>query len=139
MVMCTLGTFGKVYFRTEDIVHLESHEQEFDAVIAASPDVTAYVKSLTWKSLGHDYEGSTQALISIRLYQPSGTSYFNQYKSGYVQNHSVGMRYVTLYLCINSDDRWYSRGKDNWDKYYPTVANKEEADMKGYFWPVTEA
>ena len=122
------------------VVHLESHEREFDAVIAASPDVTAYVKSLTWKSLGYDYEGSTQALIFDSVVSAERNEFmFNQYKSGYVQNHSVGMQYVTLYLCINSDDRWYAEEKDNWDKYYPMVANKEEADMKGYFWAVTEA
>lgn len=125
---------------TKYLVHLESHEREFDAVIAATPDVQAYVKTLTWKSLGYDYEGSTQALIFDSVVTAERNEFmFNQYKQGYVQNHSVGMQYVTLYLCINSDDRWYAEEKDNWDKYYPQVANKEEADMKGYFWAVTEA
>ena len=64
---------------------------------------------------------------------------FNQYKSGYVLNHSVGMRYVKLFFCYNSDLPEYSSDKQNFDKYYPMILNKDEADKSGYFWAVTEA
>ena len=64
---------------------------------------------------------------------------FNQYRKGYVLNHSVGMRYVKIYLCIDSEEASYSSEKANWDKYYSQVVNKDVADEKGYFWAVTEA
>jgi hypothetical protein len=64
---------------------------------------------------------------------------FNLYKKGRVLNHSVGMRYVKMFLCIDSNEAYYSSEKSNWDKYYPQVVNKEVADEKGYFWAVTEA
>lgn len=64
---------------------------------------------------------------------------FNQYKSGYVLNHSVGMRYVKLFFCYNTEDPIYASDKDNWDKYYPMILNKEDADKLNYFWSVTEA
>lgn len=64
---------------------------------------------------------------------------FNQYKSGYVLNHSVGMRYVKLFFCYNSDLPEYASDKQNFDKYYPMILNKDEADKSGYFWAVTEA
>ena len=64
---------------------------------------------------------------------------FNQYKNGYVYNHSVGMRYVKLYLCYNNSDPIYSQEKDNWDKYYPLVLNKDIADNQDYFWAITKA
>jgi hypothetical protein len=44
-----------------------------------------------------------------------------------------------LYLCINSNEAEYSAEKENWNKYYPMVINKEVADEKGFFWAVTEA
>ena len=47
--------------------------------------------------------------------------------------------YSSIYLCINSNEATYAAEKDNWDKYYSEVANKEIADEKGYFWAVTEA
>jgi hypothetical protein len=64
---------------------------------------------------------------------------FDLYRKGRVNNHSVGMQYVKIYLCINSEEAMYSSEKANWDKYYSQVVNKEVADEKGYFWAVTEA
>ena len=31
------------------------------------------------------------------------------------------------------------RRKENWDKYYPEIINKDVADSMGYFWAVTTA
>lgn len=64
---------------------------------------------------------------------------FEQYKNGYVLNHSVGMRYIKLFFCYNSEEAYYSSEKEDWDKYYPLVLNKEEADKKGFFFAVVEA
>ena len=64
---------------------------------------------------------------------------FNQYKNGYVLNHSVGMRYVKIYFCYNTEDAEYSQDKENWNKYYPSLLNPEEADKNGYFWAIVEA
>jgi len=64
---------------------------------------------------------------------------FEQYKNGYVLNHSVGMRYIKLYFCYNSEAPEYTEEKENWDKYYPMIVNKDEADKTSYFWAITEA
>lgn len=64
---------------------------------------------------------------------------FEQYKNGYVLNHSVGMRYIKLYFCYNSEAPEYTEEKESWDKYYPMIVNKEEADKTSYFWAITEA
>ena len=64
---------------------------------------------------------------------------FEQYKNGYVLNHSVGMRYMKLFLCYNNDTPEYSTEKENWNKYFPQVLNKKDVEAKGYFWAVTEA
>ena len=117
---------------------LKEHKATFENVI--SDQVTATAKTMTWKSLGYDMEGSTQALIFDATIKEERAPYmFGQYKNGYVDNHSVGMRYVTLYLCMNNDKSWAAEEKSNWDKYYSEVANKEIADQYGYFWAVTEA
>lgn len=64
---------------------------------------------------------------------------FLQYKNGFVLNHSVGMRYVKLFFCYNNDAPEYSADKENWDKYYPLIMNKDDADKTSYFWAVVEA
>lgn len=121
---------------------LQEHDMSFDKIIADSKNegLKAYAKTVSWSSLEMKYPGNTQALIfetSIR--KERNEFMFNQYRKGYVLNHSVGMRYVKIFLCIDSNEPMYSSEKANWDKYYPQVANVELADEKGYFWAVTEA
>lgn len=62
---------------------------------------------------------------------------FNQYKNGYVLNHSVGMRYVKLLFCYNNDAPEYTQEKENFDKYKELILNKDEVGK--YFWAVIEA
>jgi len=121
---------------------LQEHEMEFDKVISDSVNdgLTASVEEIPWKKLGLKYQGTTQALIfNTQIKKERNEFMFDQYRKGYVLNHSVGMRYMKLFLCINSEEASYSSEKANWDKYYPEVINKELADEKGYFWAVTEA
>ena len=119
-------------------LHLQEHKRSFDAVI--SNDAQAYVRTISWKSLGAVFEGSTQALIFESLVKESrNKEMFRQYKNGWVNNHSVGMQYVDFDVCINTTENWAKDYKDNWDKYYPEVVNKEDVDASGYFWAIKEA
>lgn len=119
-------------------LHLQEHQRDFDKVI--SDNAVASVKSMSWDKLGLTYEGKTQALIFDSTIDKNRNEFMlNQYKNGWVKNHSVGMRYVSLHLCLNSEAEWDKEEKENWDKYYSVIANKEIADERGYFWAVTEA
>jgi len=64
---------------------------------------------------------------------------FEQYKNGFVLNHSVGMRYVKIFFCYDNDAPEYAADKENYNKYYPQILNKEAADARSYFWAITEA
>lgn len=124
--------------REDRKLHLQEHKRDFDKVIA--DDALAYVSTLSWKTLGAPYEGSTQALIFESVVKQSrNKEMFNQYKNGWVKNHSVGMQYVDMKYCMNSELDWAKDYKANWDKYYPMIANKEDADKRGYFTAVLEA
>lgn len=119
-------------------IHLQEHKQQFDKVI--SDDALAYTQTLRWKTLGYEYEGSTQALIFESMVTMKRNKFmFEQYANGWVKNHSVGMQYLDMNMCLNSEENWAKDYKENWEKYYPMVANKEDADQKGYFWAITEA
>lgn len=118
--------------------HLQEHQMKFDHVI--SDDVKASVKMISWKDLGYPYEGKTQALIfDSRIEKDRNELMYKQYLKGWVRNHSVGMQYVTLFMCVNSKDGYWAEEKANWDKYIEYVANADYAKEKGYFWAVTEA
>lgn len=133
------GLWKKSLSENKGIYLLQEHKQSFANII--SDDVTPTTKNLTWKSLGYDFEGSTQALVFDSLIPK--TKYnelmFDMYLNGRVKNHSVGMQYVKIAFCVNSTDSYWKEEKDNFDKYINEVANKEDAMQAGNFWAVLEA
>ncbi len=136
------GLWNKTLQETKMLYLLQEHEMEFSKVIADSVNdgLKASAEQLRWRDLGLSWNGKTEALIfECQIKKDVNEFMFNLYRKGRVMNHSVGMQYVKLFLCINSEEAMYSSEKANWDKYYKEVANKEIADEKGYFWAVTEA
>ena len=132
------GLWDKSLLENKRIKHLQEHKMSFDAIIADKDDLKAYVKTYSWKELGFDANGKTQALVfESKIKKERNPFMHEQYAKGNVDNHSVGMRYVKLVLCINDED--YGAEKEAWDKYFPMVVNSEEAEKSGYFWAVTEA
>lgn len=115
---------------------LQEHSMTFTGII--SDEVKAYTKRISWRSLGMDQDGYTEALVFESKIQKDRNPYmFDQYRLGRVKQHSVGMRYVKIEMAINDED--YPSYKAVWDKYIDKIANKEEAEAEGYFWAVTEA
>lgn len=118
--------------------HLQEHRSGFANIISENAK-TAIVKT-TFKELGFDYEGNTEALTHTSVIDPNRNLFmYNQYANGWVKNHSVGMRYVNILFCANSEMADMKEYKDRFDKYYPLIANKEDVDESGYFWYVKEA
>ena len=131
------GLWKKTLQEKRKIYLLQEHLMKFDHVI--SRDVKATTETITWKELGYKYEGETQALIFDANISINDNAYmFDMYKRGNVDQHSVGMQYVNIYLCINSEETWAKEYKDNYDKYISHVANKEQI-QGGVFYAVTEA
>lgn len=128
--------WNKSIKETKDNYLVNQHNFSFEGII--SDEVKVFVKQMTWKELGFDFEGNTQALIYDSVINKADSPLmFEKYRLGKVKNHSVGMRYVKLEMCIN--DTRYEKEKAAWDKYITVVANKEDAEAQGYFWAVTEA
>src|SRR5690554_1162551 len=132
------GLWKKSLQENRYIMHIQEHEMKFDHIIAEGDDLKAYTKKYKWSDLGFDFEGETEALIFDSLVKRSNNQLmFERYKNKKVKNHSVGMQYMKLMLAINSDD--YPTEKEIWNKYYPAIANKADADAAGFFWAVKEA
>jgi len=130
------GIWTKTLQERKNVYLLQEHAMTFDKII--SDEVKASAEYATWVELGFPYEGKTQALIfNAKIKKERNPFMFEQYAKGYVKEHSVGMRYVKIDLAVN-DDR-YKEEFDVWTKYIDKIANREEAEAKGYFWAVTEA
>lgn len=134
------GLWKKSLSETKSGTHLKSHVRDFEYVIADGADCRVYTKTMNWTDLGYEYAGQTQVLIHDSVIKSIRNPFmFEQYSNGWVKQHSVGMRYVDLFMCINSEEKYYAEEKANWDKYYPMAVNPEVADEFGYFWAVTTA
>lgn len=133
------GIWNKSLKETKLIYLLQEHQMKFDKII--SDKVKASAKTMSWSDLGFtNLKGDTQALVfDVVIDSERNEFMFEQYLKGYVKEHSVGMRYISMELCINSEDKYYLDEKENWDKYIKEVANKDEAIAQGFFWAVTEA
>jgi hypothetical protein len=132
------GVWTKTLSEKRDLYLLQEHMMRFQGVI--SDEVKASAKRMSWKELGFDFEGITQALIFKTIIRKARNEYmFGQYAQGFVKNHSVGMQYVKIVLCLNSDADGYESYKANWDKYIGKVVNSDAAEDRGYFWAVLEA
>lgn len=119
------------------VLLLEGHQAQFDKII--SDEIELSVETLNWKDLGFDYEGKTQCLVFYATIRKDRNPYmFDQYAKGYVKEHSAGLRYVQVELAVNSEAEYNKSEKEIWDKYYPTIANKEDVDEYGFFWAVIE-
>lgn len=132
------GIWKKTVKEQKTTYLLQEHQMKFENVITDT--VKASVKEFAWSDLGFNFKGTTEALVfDAEISKDRNPFMFEQYAKGYVKEHSVGMRYVNLEMCVDSDEKYYQEEKAAWDKYYPEIANKEEADSRGYFWAVTEA
>lgn len=130
------GLWTKTLSETKTVYLLQEHQMKFDKIITS--DVNAFTQNYTWKQLGLSMNGKTEALVfDANIGKGRNEFMFKQYRDGYVLNHSVGMRYVKMYLCIN--DSGSGQYYENWQKYYKEIANNDKADEMGYFWAVTEA
>ncbi len=115
---------------------LNSHEYEFEEVIGEG--LTGSAKKVSWRDLGYQYQGITEALMfKGDIMKDRNPMMFEQYRKGYVKQHSVGMRYVKIATCINDED--YQVQNENWNKYFPMVVNPDECEKDGFFWAVLEA
>lgn len=132
------GLWKKSLSENKNIMHIQEHQLQFDKIIAEGEDLKVYTKKYTFKELGFELEGTTEALVfESTVKRENNELMFSRYRANRVKNHSVGMRYVKLGLAINDEN--YPAEKALWDKYYSEIANKEQADESGYFWAVTEA
>lgn len=120
--------------------HIQEHQFNYAGMI--SKETKAFAKQMSWADLGINFKGNTQALVIDSTMRqkdkwPLGTDMFKEYLNGNVDQHSVGMQYITIDLAVN--DNRYEKEFANWEKWFPEVANKEDALNQGWFWGVTEA
>jgi|14BtaG_2_1085337.scaffolds.fasta_scaffold19904_3 hypothetical protein len=134
------GIWNKSLKENKNIKFLQEHKMSFKTIIADRDDLKVSSNNVSWKSLGYDFEGKTDALtFDATIKRNRNKEMFKEYSEGNVDNHSVGMQYVKMELALYSEDEDYEEEKAVWDKYIDKIANKDVAIKSSYFWAVSEA
>lgn len=121
--------------RGNSIPHIADHKHEATSHVGDVQKV--YTKNIPLRSFGLEQEGETQALLfDTTIRKDYNENIFNFYKSGKINQHSIGLTYGDIQLAINSQHEDDKAEYEVWQKYYPSIINKDLADKKGYFWAV---
>lgn len=118
------------------IRHYHDHLNQLTAQVGKFEDV--YEQPIKWQDLGIDKDGETEALFADSVIRKSYNSkIFDMYKDGDIDQHSVGMQYISLSMAINDPE--YKEEYAEWQRVFPLLGNPDEAEKKGYFFTVKEA
>lgn len=122
--------------RVGKIWHLHDHEQKITSKVGKPIDI--YEKNIPWRELNVDKAGQTMALfMDSEIMKSYNEMVFNQYKSGDINQHSVGMYYVKLGLGLNDPDEKEEYAL--YQKYIDTIGNKEIVEQRGFMFLIYEA
>ena len=134
------GSMNKTVKEQQGKVHYAlNHDLNVGKIIAYPNDVDMLMKTVTWKSLGREYEGTTELLMfktNLQDYSPQDARIAIEQKLP-VQN-SISMIYKDIVLAVNSEDKDLRTEKKAYDSIIDKVANKEEVEKDGYLWIVKQ-
>jgi hypothetical protein len=116
--------------------HLHDHLYQVAAKVGTPKNI--YEQSVSLIDLGLNKIGSTPCLLmDTEIKRSYNEMIYEEYLNNQINQHSVGMIYVKLFLCVNDPD--YKEEFSNWNTYKGYVINLDKAEENGYFWAITEA
>lgn len=117
------------------IPHLHDHRHEISAQVGDVKNI--YYQDMSLSELGIPAIGSTQVLIfETDIKKSYNEQVFNLYKSGKINQHSIGLQYVKIGLAMNDEESIAEY--ELWQKYASKVINQSIIQEKGFFWVVPE-
>lgn len=120
------------------IYHYHDHQGMLTSKVGTFSKV--YEKRVMWNDLGKNLFGYTTALLGdTEIKRILNKSIFEQYLNEEIDQHSVGMNYITMQLAINSDEPAFKEHKKEWDNIYQFIGNKDKVLEQGFFWSQKEA
>lgn len=121
------------------VYHLKNHNYETDNIVGKDPELYTKVFPMSYFGIESDVEKAQALMMRSIVSKEYDEKTYILYRDGQIKQHSIGLRYIQIKLCMNSELEEDKAYKDNWDKYYPDVINKSKVDNYGYFWAVVEA
>lgn len=113
------------------------HDHEFKVTSKIGKINSASEKKVMWKDLGVNKFGYTTCLMAqCDIEQARNKSVFKDYLKGDINQHSIALTYVNMFLAVNDKDQKEEFAA--YSKYIDMIGNKSEVDEQGYFFGVRE-
>lgn len=133
-----LGASGqRLFYHLKD--HGERYQYTLGAVIGRDPELYTKDVSLDMFNFKSDIKKAQGLLMTSTVPESYDCKAYQLYRDKQIKQHSIGLQYIKIYLCMDSEEDEDAMYKDNWKKYYKGVLNKERVDARGYFWAITES
>ena len=120
------------------IAHIHDHKHDITAKVGKVQTIAAEMIDTAELGIKTDVKQAQALTFKTLIFKDFNEKVFNLYKAGEINQHSIGMQYVKMQLCINSEAEEYAEEFAAWEKYYPLILNKDAALSRDYFWYVTE-
>lgn len=118
--------------------HIKDHKWESTAHVGDVKSV--YTQLVRLSELGykgvHGNTQTTSLIFETTIKEEYDAKVYLFYKNRKINQHSIGLLYISIGLCINDPD--YLPEFELWNKYYSKIINKDVVDEAGYFWIVPE-
>lgn len=119
--------------------HLKNHRYTTDDIVGKDAVWYSKVFNLDYFGIQSDVSKAQALMMRSIVSKEYDKKTYLLYRDNQIKQHSIGLRYIIIKLCLDSDLEEDKAYKDNWDKYYSQVINKELVDKHGFFWAVVEA
>jgi hypothetical protein len=121
------------------VYHLKNHDYCTDCIVGKNPELYTKNFDLSYFGITSDVKKAQALMMRSIVPKEYDKKTYLLYKDDQIKQHSIGLRYIQIVLCLDSEldeDKDYKKA---WDKYYPSVINKEKVDIYGYFFAVIES
>ena len=116
------------------------HQLKRSEIIAMKEDIEMLTLDIPFSLIGKNYDGNTYALVyKVHKDKIRNKEAKELLESGYSFEASVRMQYVKIDLALNSNLKENAKEKENYDKYFNEIANKEDFDEITHFWIIKES
>lgn len=121
------------------VYHLKNHKYTTDDIVGKDPELYVKMFDTTYFGINSDVTKAQALMMRSIVSQDYDEKTYLLYKDNQIKQHSIGLRYIIIKLCLNSEVEEDKIYKESWDKYYSQVINKDLIDSKGYFFAVIES
>jgi hypothetical protein len=138
MDVCIKDCWNKTIKDKSIVYHLKNHDYSTDDIVGKDAELYTKMFALSYFGIQSDIEKAQALMMRSIVPKEYDKKTYYLYRDNQIKQHSIGYWIYQMKLCIDSELEEDAQYKQNWDKYYPTVINKDKVDKYGYFWALTE-